>query len=140
MFYFTVKKWRKVLFCLVYYFIHIKQLKHVWLFCYTTISISHMCHISWHFWRLRWGSHVNVKCRIVDVSSIILASSDRRRTKLPLFDSSQWGGSNESCFILLRPLDAEIFNETRFYLFLISTCRNYFGISTNQESNVELSK
>ena len=33
--------------------------------------------------------NVNVKCRIVDVSSIISASSDRRRSKLPPFDSSR---------------------------------------------------
>ena len=33
--------------------------------------------------------NVNVKCRIVDVSSIISTSSDRRRTKLQPFDSSR---------------------------------------------------
>ena len=73
----------------------------------------------------KWRSNVNVKCRIVDVSLIISASSDRRRIKLPPFDSSRWGGSIESCFILLQSLDADIFNETCCFLILISTCRNY---------------
>ncbi len=74
----------------------------------------------------------NVKFRIVDVSLNISASSGRRRMKPQPFDAVQRGGSNELCYILLRPLDAEIINETQFFDFLILTCWNYFSISTRQ--------
>src|SRR2546430_10197783 len=47
-----------------------------------------------------------------DVSSNISASSGRRRMGIPPFDSSRFAGSNGSIFILLRPLDAELFDET----------------------------
>src|SRR5437764_14925333 len=46
-----------------------------------------------------------------DVSSNISASSGRRRMGIPPFDSSRFAGSNGSIFILLRPLDAELFDE-----------------------------
>jgi hypothetical protein len=42
--------------------------------------------------------------------------------KLLPFDSSRWGESNELCFIFLRSLDGEIFNETsiiRHFIFTI---------------------
>src|SRR6266480_1904670 len=45
------------------------------------------------------------------VSLNISASSGRRRMKPPPFDAARRGDSNELCCILLRPLDAEIFNE-----------------------------
>src|SRR5207253_269630 len=47
-----------------------------------------------------------------DVSSNISASSGRRRMGIPPFDSSRFSGSNGSIFILLRPLDAELFDKT----------------------------
>ena len=46
------------------------------------------------------------------VSLNISASSGGRRMKLSPFDAAQRGDSNKLCYILLRPLDAEIFNET----------------------------
>jgi len=61
--------------------------------------------------------NVNVKCRIVDVSSIISSSSDRRRMKLPPFDAARRDGSNELCCILLRSLDAEIIDKACFNFF-----------------------
>ena len=51
------------------------------------------------------------KCRIMDVSSNISASSGRRRMKSPLFDAARLGGSNELRYILLRSLDAVITDE-----------------------------
>ena len=65
----------------------------------------------------KWRSNVNVKCRIVDVSLNISTSSGRRRLKLPPFVAAQWGDSNELRYILLRSLDAKIFNEKHFYNF-----------------------
>jgi len=65
----------------------------------------------------KWRSNVNVKCRIVDVSLNISASSGRRRIKLPPFVAARWGDSNELRYILLRSLDAEIFNESIFLIF-----------------------
>ena len=56
----------------------------------------------------KWRSNVNVKCRIVDVSLNISASSDRGRMKPPPFDAARRGGSNELRYILLRSLDDEI--------------------------------
>ena len=41
----------------------------------------------------------------------ILVSSGYRRLRPPPFDSSRWAGSNGNCFILLRSLDAELFNK-----------------------------
>ena len=52
-----------------------------------------------------------VKCRFVDISSIISASRHRRSMKQLPFDSSQYDGSNGSIFRFLRPLDADIFDE-----------------------------
>ena len=46
-----------------------------------------------------------------DVLSIISASSGHRRIRPLPFDSSRWDGSNGNCFILLRSLDAELFNK-----------------------------
>ena len=60
----------------------------------------------------KWHNNVNVKCWIVDVSLNILASSGRKRIKLPPFVAARRDGSNELRYILLRSLDAEIFNET----------------------------
>ena len=53
-----------------------------------------------------------------DVSSNILASNDRRRMKFLPFESAHRDESNDGRFILLQPLDAEIFDE-------ISTKRNF---------------
>jgi len=39
------------------------------------------------------------------------ASSDRRRIKLPPFDATWQGGSNELRFIFLQSLDAKLFNK-----------------------------
>ena len=44
----------------------------------------------------------------------ISVSSGRRRMRPPPFDSSRWAGSNGSCFILLRSLDAELFHKMYF--------------------------
>ena len=63
----------------------------------------------------KWRSNENVKCRFVDVSLNISASSDHRWMKLPPFDAARRGGSNELCFILLRSLDAEINCETQIF-------------------------
>jgi hypothetical protein len=52
-----------------------------------------------------------LKCRIIDISLHISASSGRRRMKSPPFDAAQQGGSNELRYILLRPLDAEMIDE-----------------------------
>ena len=52
------------------------------------------------------------KCRFYDVSSNISVSSGRRRMGIPPFDSSRRAGSNGGIPILLRTLDAEIFDET----------------------------
>src|SRR6185437_6208360 len=59
----------------------------------------------------KWRSTGSVKCRFVDISSIISASRHRRSMKQLPFDSSQYDGSNGSIFRFLRPLDAEIFDE-----------------------------
>src|SRR6185437_1183179 len=59
----------------------------------------------------KWRSTGSVKCRFVDISSIISASRHRRSMKQLPFDSSQCDGSNGSIFTFLRPLDAEIFDK-----------------------------
>src|SRR5436305_9170938 len=46
------------------------------------------------------------------VSLNISASSDRRRMRHSSLESPRHAASNGGSFILLRPLDAEIFNET----------------------------
>src|SRR5438045_5526030 len=46
------------------------------------------------------------------VSLNISASSDRRRMRYSSLESPRHAASNGGSFILLRPLDAEIFNET----------------------------
>ena len=46
-----------------------------------------------------------------DVLSIILASSSHRKIRPLPFDLSRWDGSNGNCFILLRLLDAELFDK-----------------------------
>src|SRR5436305_8565636 len=46
------------------------------------------------------------------VSLNISASSDRRRMRHSSLESPRQAASNGGSFILLRPLDAEIFNET----------------------------
>src|SRR3954464_6137634 len=48
----------------------------------------------------------------ITVSLNISASSGRRKMKPPPFDAARRDVSNELSYILLRPLDAEIFNET----------------------------
>src|SRR3989442_15953963 len=48
------------------------------------------------------------------VSLNISASSDRRRMRHSSLESPRHAASNGGSFILLRPLDAEIFNETVF--------------------------
>ena len=53
-----------------------------------------------------------IKCRFDDISPINSASSGRRGMNLPPFDSSRRAGSNGGIPIRLRPLDAEIFDET----------------------------
>ena len=53
------------------------------------------------------------------ISLNISASSGRRRMKQPPIDAARRGGSNELRHIILRSLDAEIFNETHFFKFLI---------------------
>src|SRR5438105_11465891 len=45
-------------------------------------------------------------------SSIISASSDHRRMQRSSLEPPRRAASNGGIFILLRPLDAEIFNET----------------------------
>src|SRR3954447_16219141 len=57
-------------------------------------------------------------CLSLSVSSIISASSDRRRMQRSSLEPSHRAASNGGSFIPLRPLDAEIFNET-------STIRHY---------------
>ena len=47
-----------------------------------------------------------------DVLSNISASSGRRRMKIPPFEPARRDESNGGIFIRLRPLDAEIFDET----------------------------
>src|SRR5438045_9282462 len=51
------------------------------------------------------------------VSLNISASSDRRRMRHSSLESPRHAASNGGSFILLRPLDAEIFNES-IYFFL----------------------
>src|SRR3954466_1017622 len=67
-------------------------------------------------------------CLSLSVSSIISASSDRRRMQRSSLEPSHRAASNGGGFIPLRPLDAEIFNET-------STIRHYitapFAVSLN---------
>ena len=60
------------------------------------------------------------KCRFVNISSIILASSGHKRMKIPPFDSSRCTGSNGSIFILLPPLNVEIFHQNRILTFYYS--------------------
>src|ERR1051326_140236 len=59
----------------------------------------------------KWRSTGSVKCRFVDISSIISAFRHRRSMKQLPFDSSQCDGSNGGIFRFLRPLDAEIFGK-----------------------------
>ena len=69
----------------------------------------------------KWRSNVNVKCRIVDVSLNISASSSCRRIKLPPFVMARWDGSNELRYILLRSLDVEIIDILILYWIWISS-------------------
>ena len=48
----------------------------------------------------------------IDVSPIILATNNGRRTKLPPFEPSRCDDSNGGDLVLLSPLDAEIIGET----------------------------
>src|SRR3954454_4431745 len=72
--------------------------------------------------------YVYVICLSLSVSSIISASSDHRRMQHSLLEPPHQLTSNGGNFILLRPLDAEIFNET-------STIQHYitapFAVSLN---------
>src|SRR6185295_14208463 len=85
----------------------------------------------------KWHSTGSVKCRFVDISSIISASRHRRSMKQLPFDSSQCNGSNGGIFMFLRPLDAEIFGETSKWRSTGSVkCRfvdisNYLGFQTS---------
>src|ERR1043165_7939448 len=60
----------------------------------------------------KWRSTGSVKCRFVDISSIISASRHRRSMKQLPFDSSQFDGSNGGIIRFLRSSDAEIFDKT----------------------------
>ena len=53
-----------------------------------------------------------IKCRFDDILPINSASSGHREMNLPPFDSFRQAGSNGGIPILLRLLDAEIFDET----------------------------
>src|SRR5256885_4694220 len=48
----------------------------------------------------------------IDVSPIISATNNGRRTKLPPFEPSRCDESNGGGFVLLTPLDAEIIGKT----------------------------
>ena len=48
----------------------------------------------------------------IDVSPIISATNNGRRTKLPPFEPSRCDESNGSSLVILPPLDAEIIGET----------------------------
>src|SRR5581483_7306310 len=63
---------------------------------------------------------------LLAVSLNISASSGRRKMKRISFDSSRRDGSNELRCILIRSLDAEIFNETCFLIFK-QICRYISG-------------
>ena len=62
--------------------------------------------------KLQVAQYRKYKCRIIDVLLNISPSSDRRKTKYSSLESSHRDASNELCFIFLRSLDGEIFNET----------------------------
>src|SRR3954451_12630462 len=67
-------------------------------------------------------------CLSLSVSSIISASSDRRRMQRSLLEPPHRAASNGGDFIPLRPLDAEIFNETSTIQHYITTP---FAVSLN---------
>ena len=48
----------------------------------------------------------------IDVSPIISATNDGRKTRLPPFEPSRCDESNGGGFVLLPPLDVEIIGET----------------------------
>src|SRR5881227_288922 len=56
-------------------------------------------------------SKMSINCQFIDVSPIILATNNGRRTKLPPFEPSRCDDSNGGGFVLLSPLDAEIIGE-----------------------------
>src|SRR5437660_365944 len=60
----------------------------------------------------KWHSTGSVKCRFVDISSIISASRHRKSMKQLPFDSLNATVLIVVFFMFLRPLDAEIFSET----------------------------
>ena len=64
----------------------------------------------------------------IDVSPIISATNDGRKTKLPSFDSSYRDGSDGSSFVLLPPLDAEIIGKTSKNQPFYRRFTDYFGI------------
>ena len=72
---------------------------------------------------VRFGSVINktetetdlpiiVFANFIDVSPIISATNNGRRTKLPPFEPSRCDESNGGGFVLLSPLDAEIIGTT----------------------------
>src|SRR5947207_3302651 len=87
------------------------------------------------YWRPRYstkryqiGLFITFGTAPFDVSSNISASSVCRRIKIPPFEPARRGESNDGIPILLRPLDAEIFDE------MLSNRRLYhfpFDVSSN---------
>src|SRR5947207_12908656 len=59
------------------------------------------------------------------VSLNISASRGRRRMQRSSLEPPSRAASNGGSFILLRPLDAEIFNETCFFNFLVNLSARY---------------
>ena len=63
----------------------------------------------------------------IDLSPIISAMNDGRKTKLPPFEPSQCDELNGGGFILLPPLDAEIIGEMSKNQAIYRHFANYLG-------------
>jgi hypothetical protein len=64
----------------------------------------------WQFWFKFQNSKFKIKKKCISLN--ISASSDHRRMQRSSLEPPRRAASNGGSFILLRPLDAEIFNET----------------------------
>src|SRR5881396_4371951 len=66
----------------------------------------------YHHWMPRYSAKRQRIGHFIDVSPIISATNNGRRTKLPPFEPSRCDDSNGGGFVLLSPLDAEIIGKT----------------------------
>src|SRR5256714_3953570 len=86
----------------------------------------------YHHWMPRYSAKRQRIGHFINVSPIISATNNGRRTKLPPFEPSRCDDSNGGGFVLLSPLNAEIIGETfikcRFFdILLIISVKNAGG-------------